>query len=283
MEIKRRFIFRGNAAAFGGRIVRPQDVILEASGASVLTVAGGRSTWSTKEVRFGDFVRLRSASTFAEGLFDDTKKAIALSHGKVAEDTLTATTVVRAEVKELSVGSKPQLKIKAIRASLTSTSPAASYEPSIKLHNDTTVDGVTIDGHKLEVEIERGVFQRYDTRAKLLTAADDPKFVKEHGGLLYMNQPTAGAPPPSRGRLMRESGYILGTIVKRITWGGKPFPGAVIDENSVIVPDFGTIYFGEILINASARRLTMVRLDLGSPTGGSGVYVEVDTNGTWSI
>ena len=143
MEIKRRFIFRGNAAAFGGRIVRPQDVVLEAGGASVLTVAGGRSTWSTKEVRFGDFVRLRSASTFAEGLFDDTKKAVALSHGKVLEETLTATTVVRAEVKELVVGSKPQLKIKSIRASLTATSPAASYEPSIKLHNDTAVDGVS--------------------------------------------------------------------------------------------------------------------------------------------
>ena len=283
MEIKRRFIFRGNAAAFGGRIVRPEDVVLEASGASVLTVAGGRSSWSTKDVKFGDFVRLRSASTFAEGLFDDTKKAVALSHGKVAEDTLTATTVVRAEVKELVVGSKPQLKIKAIRAQLTAASPAASYEPSIKLHNDTAVEGVAIDGHKLVVEIEHGVFQRYDTRAKLLTAADDPKFVKENGRLLYMNLPTVGGAAPSRGRLVRESGYILGTIVKQISWSGKPFPGAVIDENSVIVPDFGTIYFGEILINASARRLTMVRLNLGSPTGGSVAAAEVDTNGSWSI
>lgn len=283
MELKRRFVFRGNAAAFGGRIVRPQDVILEATGASALTVVGGRSTWSTKEVKFGDFVRLRSASTFAEGLFDDTKQAIALSHGKVLEETLTTTTVVRAEVRELSVGSEPQLKIRSIRGSLTASSPAASYEPAIKLHNDTAVDGVSIDGYKLDVEIERAVFQRYDTRAKLLTAADDPKFVKEHGHFLYMNLPTATGQPASRGRLVRESGNILGTIVKRITWAGKPFPGAVIDENSVIVPDFGTIYFGEILINASARRLTMVRLQLGSPTGGSGVFVEVDTNGSWSI
>ncbi len=276
-------MFRGNAAAFGGRIVRPQDVILEASGASALTVAGGRSTWSSKDVRFGEFVRLRSASTFAEGLFDDTKKAIALSHGKVLEETLTATTMVKAEVKELVVGSAPQLKVKSVRASLTATSPAASYEPSIKLNDDTAVDGVSIDGHTLVVEIEREVFQRYDTRAKLLTAADDPTFVKENGRLLYMNTPAAGGQPPARGRLVRESGYILGTIVKQIAWKGRPFPGAVIDENSVIVPEFGTIYFGEILINANARRLTMIRLQLGSPTGGSGVFVEVDTNGSWSI
>ena len=283
MELRRRFVFRGNAAAFGGRIVRPQDVVLEATGASSLTVSGGRSTWSTKDVRFGDFVRLRSASTFAEGLFDDTKKAVALSNHQVLEETLTTTTRVRSEVKELVVGGTPQFKAKLVRASLTGASPAASYEPSLRVEDETAIEGVTIDGHQLEVELERVVFQRYDTRAKLLTAVDDPKFVKTNGRYFYMNTPAAGGQPPARGRLVRESGYILGTIVKQITWRDDPFPGAVIDENSVIVPEFGTIYFGEILINANARRLTMLRLRLGSPTGGEGTFVEVDTNGSWSI
>ena len=41
-------------------------------------------------------------------------------------------------------------------------------------------------------------------------------------------------------------------------------------------PEFGTIFFGEILITASERRLSMIRLQLGSPEGGSEVYVEVD-------
>jgi hypothetical protein len=283
MELTRRFIFRGNASAFGGRIVRPEDVVLASGGASSLTVAGGRSTSAARDVRFGDYVRLRSASTFAEGLFDDTKKAVALSHGKLFEDALTATTVVRAEVRDLVVGVKPQLKVKTIRAALTASSPAASYEPAIRLDEGTAIEGVSISGHKLAVEIERIVFQRYDTRAKLLTAADDPKFVKENGRFLYMSTPTASGQAPARGRLVRESGYILGTIVKRIAWEGTPFPGATIDENSVVVPDFGTIFFGEILINAQARRLTMMRLQLGSPVGGSGVFVEVDTNGSWSI
>jgi hypothetical protein len=283
MELKRRFIFRGNAAAFGGRIVRPKDVVLEAPGASCLMVSGGRTSWSTKDVRFGDFVRLRSASTFAEGLFDDTKKAIALSNGEVLEETLTATTRVRAEVKELVVGGTPQFKVKSVRASLTGGSPAASYEPSLRVEDETAIDGVTIDGHELDIELERAVFQKCDTRAKLLTAVDDPKFVKANGRYFYMNTPGASGQPPARGRLVRESGYILGTIVKRISWRGDPFPGAVIDENSVIVPEFGTIYFGEILISATARRLTMLRLRLGSPTGGEGTFVEVDTNGSWSI
>ena len=48
----------------------------------------------------------------------------------------------------------------------------------------------------------------------------------------------------------------------------RPFPGAKIDEHSVIVPDFGTIFFGELLISAFERRLTMVRFELGSPLRG---------------
>lgn len=279
MEPKRRFIFRGNAAAFGGRIVRPKDIVLEASGASVLTVAGGRSRWADKDIRFADSVRIKSATTFAEGSFDDTKKLIALTYGKVLEETLTATTVVKAAVKGLVVGGTPQLKVKEVRASMTSKSPAASDEPAIRLDDETSYDGVTIGTHGLVIEIAHAVFQRYDTRAKFLAAVDDPAFIKDHGSHLFVQ---AAAEGRSR-RLIREGAYILGTIVKRVRWTAAPFPGATIDGNSVVVPDFGTIYFGEILITAHARRLSMIRLKLGSPEGGSDVFVEVDTNGSWSV
>lgn len=273
----RRFIFRGNAAAFGGRIVRPKDITLEAGGASVLTVAGGRSAWSGRDIQFGDTVRIKSAMTLAEGAFDDTKKLVELTHHKVAEETLTTSTVVKAGVKGLVVGSKPQLKVKSVQASMTSKSPAASHEPTIGLDSETSFDGVSIDGHEVDVEIAHDVFRRFDTRAKLLAAVDDAKFVKQHGHHFYL------ASQPERRRLMRDGGYIIGTIVRKISWKGSPMPGARIDDNSIVVPEFGTIHFGEILITAAERRLSMLRLQLGSPEGGAEVYSEVATNGTWSI
>jgi hypothetical protein len=273
----RRFIFRGNAAAFGGRIVRPKDITLEAGGASVLTVAGGRSTWSGRDLQFGDTVRIKSAMTFAEGVFDDTKKLVELTHHKVAEETLTTTTVVKAAVKGLVVGSKPVLKVKSVQASMTSKSPTASYEPTIRLDSETSFDGVSIDGHEIEVEIAHDIFQRFDTRAKLLAAVDDAKFVKQHGHHFYLHGQT------EKRRLTREGGYVVGTIVKRIAWKSTPMAGARIDDNSLVVPEFGTIHFGEILITAAERRLTMLRLQLGSPEGGSEAYVDVGSNGTWSI
>jgi hypothetical protein len=47
----------------------------------------------------------------------------------------------------------------------------------------------------------------------------------------------------------------------------------------VIVKDFGTVYFGELLINKDERRLTMVRFELGSPIGGYCDFVDVGSNG----
>jgi hypothetical protein len=41
------------------------------------------------------------------------------------------------------------------------------------------------------------------------------------------------------------------------------------DQEVIVVPDFGTIYLGEVYMEQSSRRLTMMRLELGSPVAGS--------------
>src|SRR5436190_20064130 len=103
MELRRRFVFRGNAAAFGGRFVRPDDVFLEMPGASSLSVVGGRSvaTFSGPAEKFKGYLSFESASTFAEGMFDDRAQAIELTHGRVKEETLATSTRVRAEINTL--------------------------------------------------------------------------------------------------------------------------------------------------------------------------------------
>ena len=46
---------------------------------------------------------------------------------------------------------------------------------------------------------------------------------------------------------------------------------------------FGTIYFGEVLIKDDNRRLTMVRLEMGSAVRADVAYAEADPNGNWGI
>jgi hypothetical protein len=282
MDLRRRFIFRGNAAAIGGRIVRPVDLVLDSSTASSLTVAGGRSRARAASTRFGDFVSFAGAATSAEGLFDDVQRQIEFTYHRVPEDSLTTTTHVTADVTGLSVGDKPRLTIKRLHAALSSKSPAGSGEPAISVTGDTAIEGVAIDGHALIVELATPLFQRYDTRSKLLAAADNPRFVEESGDCLFMKATMGGAPAPASARLLHSCGTTYATIVKSIRWAGDPLPGARIDHHSIVVPEFGTIFVGELLVTDLSRRLTMLRLELGSPAGGGVACAEVESNGTWS-
>jgi hypothetical protein len=282
MDLRRRFIFRGNAAAIGGRIVRPTDAVIDSSTASSLTVAGGRSKSQSGATRFGQWVSFGGATTSAEGVFDDVKQQIELSFGRVAEDALTMTTVSHADVTSLSVGDKPKLTIKRLHATLVSKSPAASGEPAIGLGNETTVEGASIGGFALTVTLAVPLFQRYDTQSKLLTAADDPQFVQKSGGHLLMKAAGRGKAAPPATRLIQSYGTTYATIVRSIKWAGDPYPGAKIEQHMVTVPDFGRIFFGELLITDLSRRLTMLRLELGSPIGGVLACAEVENNGAWS-
>lgn len=278
MQIERRFLFKGNASPVGGRIVRPKDMIIEAGGACSLTVAGGRSTGSLKRTRFAEFASVGSADTFAEAYFDDAKKARALTNGLVSEDSLTTTTVVRSEVRDIAVGRKPSLRVDQLRGALRAQSPRTSGEASIKT-GELRIAGVSIDGHVLVVTIDDELFEKYDTRAKLLTAADKPAFTRARATSLLL---AGGGTRETRGRyLMQADGTIYASVVREIRWKGKPYPGATIDGHVVTIPEFGKIYLGEIFISSNARRLTMMRLQLGSPVGGFLAFSEAESNGSW--
>jgi hypothetical protein len=282
MEQRHRFIFSGNAAAFGGRIIRPKDVSLEAPAGSSLPVTGGRSVAQIPATAFEDFFAIESASTLAEGLFDDADRLRELTYHKVQEDTLTTSTHVSADVTGLVVGSKPRLTVKHLRAELNAKSPRASGQAAIRVGDGTTLDGITIDAYRLVVELNLAPFQRFDTYAKLLTAVDDPAFVKESADALFLRTRVDGQlPPPRTGRLIDSSSTIYATIVKSIAWDGEPFPDSRIDHNMVIVPGLGRLYFGELLISATWRRLTMLRMSLGSPMGGFAAAADVESNGSW--
>ncbi|HEX4568478.1 MAG TPA: hypothetical protein VH138_17725 [Vicinamibacterales bacterium] len=286
MDNKRHFIFRGHAVAFGGQLIRPKPIVLEAPCSSALTVSGGRSIGRIPPTRFDEFFSVDSASTFAEGLFEDPKQFLDSTNHLVEEDTLTAVTHVNAEVNGLVIGREPRLTIKRVRADLRGRSPLGSGQPAIRVGDlaDVFIDGIEIGGRRLIVELDTAPFQRFDTLAKLLVAADDPAFVEESGECLFLRTPRdGGPPPPPAGRLIQTCGAIYGTIVKSIRWDGPAFPAARIVDNSVVLePDFGRVFFGELLISEYSRRLNMVRFALGSDSGGSASASDVCTNGMLS-
>lgn len=272
MQLTGRFIFNGSAAAFGGHLVRPENVVLASTGGSALATTGGRSTWRERDIKLGKSFRIRLAETFAEGLVDNLKDAVRVTHHRLAPDALTTTTTVSARCRGVEVGGAPPLKrgdepeptmsVADVGCTLVSRSNAPGHESSVVV-DSATITPVTFESpvhgvFRLDVTIEIGRFRKADTRAKVIENRDIPQ---RHG----------------------DRDMVFSTIVTKMAWQkGRAYPGSkFLHVNAVYIPNLGTFAFGEMIVQTGLRRLTMIQMELGSPSGGSGSIGSVDTNGSW--
>jgi len=259
-DVSRRFVFHGAASALSGRVYRPRPIagVIASPAASALTVAGGLSRADvTKRLRIAPWLTIGGASTVAEGGFDDLKQAVEMSWHRVKEDTLATSTKVSATITDFDLTLDPnRLTATLLRAALEGSHPTDKSGTPVRLGRATDVKGLQIDGYPLTVVIDRERFEAADTFDKLV----------------------AGEPRSARGA---SSSIILTSIIRELKWTKKAHPTATITGNVVDVPEFGRLFFGELLATAEARRLTLLRLELGSPTGiGLGLN-DVHTDGSW--
>jgi len=74
--------------------------------------------------------------------------------------------------------------------------------------------------------------------------------------------------------------YIVTSIVKGLEFPKGTPPGVTIVGTHVLkVENFGKIFFGELVVGDMTRRLTLLRFQLGSDTGGSSCCGESKPNG----
>ena len=285
MPIERHYVFRGNAVGLTVRIRRPQELNpSERASVSLSSIGGKKSVKAGSAIRrpfflpkalwvankLTPYVRFDQASAHVEGDFADLDQARAVSRHEQRADTLRAITNVSAEVSGLEV--LHRLRVGVVRAGLVSDTKKENAETAVML-SDVALQKVFIDGRELGITLADTFFSENTTRDKVVAAyrraqnntppvfcaADDEK------------QPAV----PDR------AGNVYCTIVQNMEWVKGAPRGAHIDGHSVVIDDFGTVYFGELLISHSARRLRMVRVVLGSPIGGALCAGDVETNGTF--
>jgi hypothetical protein len=284
MPETRRFLFHGHASALSGRIVRVgegakakfvKNAFIDLP-AAALPSTGGRSTATLSRKQLKDpvvrsFVRFDSATVSSEGGFDDGRSHFEATLGKRAASSLEPVTRVSAEVRGLDVGLKGHVHmlVKRVRGGFTSKKGTGSGETAIELSKDTGFDGNTVrfvdakgKGYNLTVGIDRDMFQGHHTFSALTAAA---------GGAVLRRA---------------DDGAMHGSVVKPLAWKGPAFPGATIDPaqpGAVSIPGLGRVFFGEIAVAPQSRRLTMLRVDLGSPIGGDFACADFMDNGSVSL
>lgn len=258
MDLAPRFVFHGHACAYSGRLYRPEDIVIPSPASSALSVTGGRADAVGKRQRFAPYLSVGPSSTSANGQFTDRKQAVAMTHGRVREDALLTSTVVSADVSDVAADSK-RLLVSSIRAGLIAASPRKSGEPPIRVAKQTSIRGVSIDGFELSVVLDLKRFEEADTFDAVARTAD------KASGVLFE----------------RHESLLQTTIVRQLKWTKKAHPTAVIEGHCLYVPDFGRVFFGEITVERTARRLTMMRLHLGSPISIRVGFADVGANGSW--
>lgn len=280
MKTPKRFAYHGTASLVSGRLHRPRRVWLEVGGASTLPANGGLSTATVRQHRFGDVIGFQRGSTHAEGgAHVHTGKGRGRSayreltlHERALRHDHTSHAHTGAEMTRLFVDAgRVRLTAKSLRAELTALCPCDEKQPSIGALDGAVFDGIKFGRHALKVTVDRAFFRDHDTHAKLCAVCT---------GAARATAPRAVLSAPAV-RSGAGDSAVLTTIVKSLRWEGRPYPGSTIDGHSVTIPGFGQVYFGEMIVKGSTRRLTMLRLELDGDVALHGACCEVEAGGAW--
>lgn len=266
MDPTERFVYHGNATILTGHVHRPQDVWLDVGGVSALPVNGGVSTATLGRQVFPGVLAFDRASTHAQG--DDHQPA-RKRRGAAPDPTSKAHT--GAEVHGLRIGAgRLSLTATLVRAELTAHCPCHAT-PSIGAMDGALIKGLAIGPHQLTVALDRAFFKSYDTHEKLCAACSHD---------LRSARRAIGFTPVAEGEANPD--MVQATIVKSIRWNGRPMPKATIDRHVLTIPKFGQIFFGELTVTGTTRRLTMLRFALDGDVVVEGACCEVEAGGTWT-
>jgi hypothetical protein len=267
----RRHVFHGHASGVAAHIRRPTDAVLTVRSSCALPVTGGRCENKVPATKLGKWVSFKSASTSAHGDYVKASEGVATTRGKLPFHKAATETRISARVRGLDILGRVQITDASL--GLISRSARGKSQPPIRLEGNR-IEGVRIDGARLKVTLAEDFYCKHDTKDKLRAAHE--KGLPEHHACMFL--------PHKEGleeisEFPEAGGIVKCTIVKKLEWVGKPAEKAKIYGHVIELEDFGKIYFGEMFITDKARRLTMVRVQLGSPVGGELIVADGETNG----
>lgn len=276
------FFYHGQGVGLGGIVTRPFQHLIDAKGAASLPITGGKaSASSTKHVvpdltdptckDLPHVVSIEGSATEITGTLDKdgvyrTRVTTTVHHVDV-EHRVTADLVVAKLLTEHYPGEE---------------------EPRVSVAG-SEIRNLKVDGVPVEVEFHLPLFEEHNTHSKFKNRFDqDAAFRKQmRQQFLWGDVDGDGIPDflqeqykftNAQKSLPESKGIVPCSVVKSVK-GGKGFKAF---NHVLVIPDFGKVFLGELLIQKSARELTMMRFVLGSPVDAQVTVAGGHGNGsTW--
>lgn len=247
----RTYLYNGHGHALSGHILRPFDQIIDVQAGMSLPTSGGYGAVRVEKFRLKEIVSFDAAYTQVSG---------SRKHEDSSHTTLVSSTIEGLNILDV-------VKADRIVARLASHHPTGHDEPHITLVG-SHFENLRIAGCPVLVEFNHDVFQRGDTYAGLRKEFEsNADFRKMAEDPIHLGQ---------KQKLPGECGVLFCSLVKEMKTS---CPGVTTRGHLFEVPQFGKIYVAEVIAEHSQRTLTMLRVELGSPTSGPINAGQVQGNG----
>jgi hypothetical protein len=272
-QFPERFVFHGNAVA-AGTVIRsirqkPFDRLIPVQGQSSLPTIGGHSESFVQgsDASLAEFFSYGEVRTRADGILDPGGALTTLSTS--VQNVRVVNRPSPGEAEDL----RPiEFKAERLALEMRSTYPRKG-PPRIEFITRPQFQGITLDNLPVEIKL-RQEFLDLTTMAELdeRFRRDEKFFAEFHNAFMYADP---RKPPKFGDAIPTMNEYAVTSIVESIRWNNYDY-GHVITRVG-----FGTIFFGEMLINQYNRRVTLVRIKAGSDMQMEVSLAEGDPNGTW--
>jgi hypothetical protein len=274
----RRFHYHACAHALSGELTRPVQRVIEVQAGISLPSTGGVGSSRVENFRVDEVVFFKRGYSHVSGsMKEENNKRIHTTHATATVEDLNILDVVTAD------------RIVARLSSSFEEPPPKQPGPTEGrvLLVGSKFENLRIAGYPVDVELdhellslEQGTFaavrESFNAKgSKLRQIADETRSACKVDRAL----PEALAP----------EGVLLCSIVKEVHFkepgfgrreAGFTHPGVErIGRHTYHVVDFGYVFLSEVLCQHGRKTLTMLRIELGSPNGGSFTTAEATSNG----
>lgn len=223
--------YHADVSALGGTIERPIHEHVPVQSSLSLPPVGGFASHRAENFRLHNILSAKVTHSQVSGSRNPA--------------TDSATTMATAAVEGLNV--QHVLTVDSVVAQISVEHPASGYDPRVTFYGSQIVN-LRIAGHPLEVILDLDIFGHGNHRKfPGGPSVKDPQFLKRVGQ-----------------KYDDKKGYVLCSLVKEIRGD---FPGTK-KGHILDIPDFGRVFLGEFLVDATSHRLIMIRVELGCPTQG---------------
>lgn len=252
---RRTFHYHANAHVLSGRFTRPIQHLIEVQGASSLPTIGGHGKGRVEDFRLEHFLFVKRGYTHVSGSPQELE-------GKTHFTTLVTAVAEGLNILDVVTADR-------IVARFASSFTFDDKEPHFTFLG-SKFDNLQIAGCDTKVELDSNLFERMPTfeaaRNEFKSNQDLRKIAADAFDISEQpaDQPVHGA--------------ILCSIVD-VKNMKTSCPGVKRKGHCFVIPKFGKLFLGEILLQHGRRTLTMLRFELGSPVSGDGTVVQLDSNG----